>query len=331
MWKRIIQGIVGLTGLYFAGALGLLFWPASAVSAPPAHVAADPAIEQAIGHSVGRSFTMRDGVVLHARVFGDPSATVVLMLHGVGASGSGLAPTAAAIAASKEASVVTVDLRGHGQSGGKPWAVSYQGQYDDDVSDLLASLRKEGAKRIVLAGHSMGGGIALRHALRSDQPVDGYLLLAPLLGSNAPSMRQGAPAAGGPRAGYAAFRTPRLFGALMFNIVGIHWFDDMPILTLAEAAERPAYGFGALASMQPNAPHDYREALGAIRVPLLLIAGTRDEAFNGSAYPGILRAAHRGNAVLIAGATHNGVLRDERTIRQIDGWLAKISARSQAS
>jgi pimeloyl-ACP methyl ester carboxylesterase len=323
--KRIAQGAVGLVGLYIVIGLALVFWPASAEPAARGPAAADPAIAAAEANSSTRSFTMRDGAVLQGRQFGPNSDTAVLMLHGVGASGSGLAPTAAGIARSTHATVVTVDLRGHGRSGGKPWAVSYSGQYDDDVSDLLAALRRDGAKRVVLAGHSMGGGIALRHALRPDQPVDGYLLLAPLLGSDAPSMRQGAPTGSGSPS-YATFRTPRLFGALMFSLVGVHWFDDLPILTLSEPGKKPAYGFAALTSMQPNAPHDYREALAAIHVPLLLIAGTRDEAFNSSAYPGILAAAHKGRAILVPGATHNSVLRDERTIGSISNWLAQTLA-----
>jgi pimeloyl-ACP methyl ester carboxylesterase len=326
MLKRIFQVVGVLIGLYFVVALALMFWPPETLAEAPARPVADAAAEQAVAGSTARAFTMRDGVQLYARQFGSPAETEVLMLHGVGASSDGLAPTAAAIAAAQHARVVTLDLRGHGRSGGKRWAVAYSGQYDDDVSDVLAVMRKQGVRRIVLAGHSMGGGIALRHALRSEQPVEGYLLLAPLLGSDAPSMRTGASAAAGSQ-NYAAFRTPRLFGALMFSLVGIHAFDDLPILTLAQPGQRPAYGFGALTSMQPNAPHDYREALGAIRVPLLLIAGTRDEAFNAPAYPGILRRAHKGEAVLIDGATHNSVLRDGRTIRRIDNWLTRQPAR----
>ena len=67
-------------------------------------------------------------------------------------------------------------------------------EYADDLADVIDSLRKESLGRIILAGHSMGGGVVLSYALKvGSAPVDAYLLISPLLGSNAPT----APSAGG--------------------------------------------------------------------------------------------------------------------------------------
>ena len=89
MAKRIGQGVLGLVGLYFVIALALVFWPGAALPASRGTAAVDPAIEHAVAQSTSRSFKMRDGVVLRAQQFGGPARTVVLMLHGVGASSRG--------------------------------------------------------------------------------------------------------------------------------------------------------------------------------------------------------------------------------------------------
>lgn len=325
MLKWIGRGAAGLVLAYFACALILVFWPTSELRAfgraPSTALAPEAAMPEDASET---HFQLRDGTQVFARLFDAPSATTVLMLHGVGADSRGLITTAQMLRNQEGVRVVLIDLRGHGRSGGTPWSVAYVGQYDDDVSDVIAELRRQGSRRIVLAGHSMGGGIALRHALRADAPVDGYLLIAPLLGTTAPSARNGG-AASPEAAAYSVFRTPRLFGALMFHIVGIHAFDDLPILYLKQGTERPEYGFAALNSMQPNAPNDYRAALKAIHVPLLLVAGTRDEAFNAAAYPQIIAESGHGQARLVERATHNSILHDQQAIGSISQWLARTT------
>ena len=47
----------------------------------------------------------------------------------------------------------------------------------DDAARCVDFLRGEGFKRVVVAGHSEGGEIALHHALREDVAVDGLVLL----------------------------------------------------------------------------------------------------------------------------------------------------------
>ena len=76
--------------------------------------------------------------------------------------------------------------------------------------------------RFILAGHSMGGGIALRFAQLEDHPaVDAYLMFAPHLGSDAPTMPQ--PDPDNPAAAYSQLNVPRLIGLIMLNNVGITW------------------------------------------------------------------------------------------------------------
>jgi alpha-beta hydrolase superfamily lysophospholipase len=70
--------------------------------------------------------------------------------------------------------------------------VAHIGQYEEDAAGRHRRPRAQSPnRRIILAGHSMGGGVSLRYALLGSAPkVDGYLLLAPLFGGDSPTMRQ---------------------------------------------------------------------------------------------------------------------------------------------
>jgi len=138
----------------------------------------------------------RDGTPLAVRVYPSEAKVAVLAIHGSSGEGSYYHPLARRLAADGRASVYVLDLRGHGESGGRRGDVDYIGQLEDDVADVLAAMRQRhpGAK-LVLAGHSAGGGLAVRYAGRTRSAgVDGYILLAPYLGPDAPTSR---PAAGG--------------------------------------------------------------------------------------------------------------------------------------
>ena len=329
--KILGYALVGLVVLYLAAALILVFWPARGFEGAPRQTAAMQAAsveltEQRYAYRE-RRFRVRDGVEIFAREVGAPSDRTILIVHGVASDSTPFNVPAGLLHEASGARVVAIDLRGHGRSAGRRWSVDYAGQYEDDVADVIAALHKEAPRtKIILAGHSMGGGVVLRYGLKPGAPpVDAVLLIAPLLGGDAASGQAGASAGGAKAAAaFVQFRTPRLFGALMFNLVGVHAFDRAPIMVFNQPPAMPAYGFAALQSMQPNAPKDYKAALGAIHKPLLLVAGSKDEAFQAKAYPGIVARYGHGKAVIIDGATHNSVLRDPRAIAAISGWLAGI-------
>jgi alpha-beta hydrolase superfamily lysophospholipase len=335
LMKWMGVGVLGATVLYLFVATALVFWPISVFDGAPglsaqrvAAIQADSGIVTAQVYPFrARRFAMADGVWLFSRQFDAAAAsTTVVLLHGVNADSSIYNATAGMIRQASGARVVALDLRGHGESGGRRWSVDYPGQYEDDVAQVISVLRhEEPHSKLVLAGHSMGGGIVLRYALKPTAPqVDGYLLIAPLLGASAPTAipsRYRVPAQ--TVASFICFRATRFFGVLLFNLIGVKLFNDLPILYFNQP-ETPAYGFTALEGMQPNAPHDYRAAFLAINKPLLLVAGSRDEAFNASAYPAIVRAYSHGRSVIINGASHNGVTHDPRAIGAIAAWLKTI-------
>jgi alpha-beta hydrolase superfamily lysophospholipase len=309
-------GIAALVATYFLLALALIYWPVTIFGGrPPA-----PAAVQGAYPHMERHFRMRDGKALFARVFGAPGDTAVVLVHGFGVDSGAYQHAASLWNEASGAEIVALDLRGHGRSQGKSGRADYVGQYADDLADVIGTLRREGARRIVLAGHSMGGGVALTYALKADvPPVDAYLLISPLLGADAPT----APATGGPATATSTLyvRTPRLIGVLMFSLAHIRAFSDLPIMYLNQTPPM-TYGIVAISNMGPA---DYRNALAAIRVPFLLVAGSRDEVFRSAAYADVVKPYANGRSVLIDGATHAGVLADPAAVGEIGAFIGAQS------
>jgi alpha-beta hydrolase superfamily lysophospholipase len=98
---------------------------------------------------------------------------------------------AEAVASSGAARVYTPDLRGHGRCPQRRGDVDYINQLVDDLADLIDFIRHGHPEtKIVLGGHSSGGGLALRFAgSQYGGRAKAYLLMAPFLKYNAPTTR----------------------------------------------------------------------------------------------------------------------------------------------
>ena len=79
-------------------------------------------------------------------------------------------------------------------------------------------------------------------------------------------------------------------------------------------------------AMENAAPADYRAALKAVHAPLLVIVGSRDEAFIADHYAGVIRHYSQGKAVIVPDATHNSVLNDGRTLAEVTAWTRRSAA-----
>ncbi|HEX7530003.1 MAG TPA: alpha/beta fold hydrolase [Pyrinomonadaceae bacterium] len=257
-------------------------------------------------------FTMRDKAELFAQHFGADSNLTVIVLHGVLARSFLMNRTSGMLHNAGGAEVFALDLRDHGQSTGRPGDVDYIDQYVDDLADVVAGIqkRKPGGK-IILAAHSMGGGIALRYALKKDAPaVDGYVLFSPHLGFTSPTIpKDAAPKEKVERTTAESFvklHLARNLGCIMLNSIGITHYNDRPTLFFNLPAEFPLrkYSFRSAASM---APDDYRAALGAVQKPLLVIVGSKDEAFLADQFQPVVAKYSAGQVILIEGETHNGI------------------------
>ncbi|MEE8400415.1 MAG: alpha/beta fold hydrolase, partial [Desulfobacterales bacterium] len=134
-------------------------------------------------------FEARDGASLYARHYAADAGVTLLLLHGLSGNSYTFNTTCGKIRKAMDAEIYALDHRGHGESAGRRGDVDYIGQYEDDVADVIAKIRAAKPEgRLILAGHSMGGGIALRYAMKNNpSDVDGYLLFAPHLGFNSPT------------------------------------------------------------------------------------------------------------------------------------------------
>jgi len=77
-----------------------------------------------------------------------------------------------------------LDLRGHGQSGGKRGHVDSFDDYARDVGDILDQARIEHADKVplFLLGHSMGGLVSILTALKYQERLAGLVLSSPAVG-----------------------------------------------------------------------------------------------------------------------------------------------------
>jgi predicted alpha/beta hydrolase len=106
--------------------------------------------------------------------------TVVVVFPAMGVPG-GYYRRFASVLVEAGMTVAIADLRGTGESTPVPTRASRYGYSDltDDVAAVLKSLEAfTRNKRVVLLGHSLGGQACLMHLARSQEGVDGLILIA---------------------------------------------------------------------------------------------------------------------------------------------------------
>ena len=109
-----------------------------------------------------------DSTILRGQVWeAETPKAVMSLVHGFGEH-SGRYADMSTYLNSKDISVVTLDLRGHGKSDGRRGYCPDYSQLLGDVDALLAKSREVYPDLPhMLYGHSMGGGIVLNHQLKS--------------------------------------------------------------------------------------------------------------------------------------------------------------------
>jgi pimeloyl-ACP methyl ester carboxylesterase len=109
--------------------------------------------------------------------------------------------------------VIACDLRGHGQTPGRPHECSIQ-HYGGDVAALIHHLELDQA---VLVGHSMGCRVALEAARLDPERVAGVVFIdGSRTGTGDPDEAERSARAAIESAGYAAFAAP-FFGEMFFE------------------------------------------------------------------------------------------------------------------
>lgn len=265
-------------------------------------------------------FQVRDGAQIHGQKYEHTSNKTILLLHGTLGSSYTFNKTSGLLREVLEANVIAIDLRGHGQSAGRPGDVSTPNQYAEDLDDIIASIRTENPdETILLAGHSMGGGIVLRHAETfPNTQVDGYLLFAPNLGNSAPTTSRNLDLDNN----FIKSHLSRGLGLRMLNEYGIHQYDSLEVVFYNMPEQFPLRSY-SYRSMEASVPTDYRQALRMTDQPLLMLVGSEDEAFVAEEYPPLFKAYSQGECYLIEGETHNGIRHSKVAMERIRNWAVE--------
>lgn len=210
--------------------------------------------------------------------------SVILLLHGFTGTGDTWRRLTGTLV--DHLDVVTVDLPGHGRSTAPADPARYA--FDRLADDLAAVLDAVEARRVIVLGYSMGGRAALKLALRHPERVAALVLESTSPGITDPARR-------------AARRQSDHDLASMLEREGItpfvdHW-ERLPLWASQSAldewtrgelrAQRLLQSPAGLANCLRGAGQGEDPAtldqLGAIRVPVLLLAGALDAGYVGHA------------------------------------------------
>jgi len=272
-----------------------------------------------------RTYQARDGTPLHYREYdgAGEARRVIVLLHGSGYHSGYLRPLAAGLAETDGVRVYTPDLRGHGPDPVRRGDVDYIGQLEDDLDDFLGLVhRAHPDAELFLAGHSSGGGLAIRYAGGNPEvPVDGYILLAPYIHHSAPTSADS-------NSDWANPKVPRLILLGMLNGVGITGLNDLTVIefnmpeAVRDGTETLAYSYRLQTSMHPR--DDYGADLAALNAPTLVLAGGDDSSFNSAAYaPLFEQYTDRAEVTVFEGVGHLEIISRDETRTTLRRWLDK--------
>lgn len=261
-------------------------------------------------------YQARDKSMLDYRYYSSDSKDLLIVIHGSGYHGRYLHKLASEVSQKNIAQVITPDLRGHGINPKKRGDVDYIGQLDDDLDDLMRfSIGRYKPNRIFIAGHSSGGGLALRLMGNPKRhQADGYILLAPYLKHDAPTTNK--------NSGWAKPLLARVISANILNAFGWGCLDhavtikfDMPE-KYKDNSETLSYTHAMITSYSP---WDYKKDLKNTSKKTLVLVGENDEAMNASAYKEVIPKNMK--LVIFPKISHMGIVVSDQTTVIIENWL----------
>lgn len=159
-WMRSVTGFAGVSGVH---------WLQSVITAPATTADEDLSLEQ-----VSESDTLFLTVCGHTVAYHEAGTgrETILFLHGFGGRFQSWSPIQAALATRFR--TIALDLWGFGASG-RPAAITP----GDWVTQVIGTLDALHVSRAILAGHSLGGRLALMCASRQPERIQGLVLCDP--------------------------------------------------------------------------------------------------------------------------------------------------------
>lgn len=259
------------------------------------------------------AFCETNGINIHYTRTGGSKPALVL-LHGLTANGA--CWTGLANALEKEYDIIMPDARGHGKSSVPDFGYGYE-DHANDVIGLINSLR---LSTPVLLGHSMGGMTAAVTANRSPKLIRGLILADPTF-INVKYQRE-------VRDSDAADQHRRILGKPLEELVAdlrSRHPKRSPDTIERIARARLQTSMAAFDVLTPPNP-DYKQLVGAIHVPSLLVFG--DKGVVSSVVAGELQRLNPGLQVDQIPEAGHGLHYDqpERFAAAVKSFLNSIAA-----
>lgn len=323
---KIIYFVLISFSIYFGIALGLI------LSQPPRVAAASDAtldfdrIDKS-NHTVWpvTQFAFADGAQVNMRkaIGQGDGKPLLILVHGSGWYGQQFDTLMQDL--SHYADVIAPDLRGHGIAPQRRGDIDYIGQHEDDLAEIIHAHRKPGQK-IVLLGHSSGGGLVIRFAGgKHGALMDHAILLAPFIHHRSPTQRANS-------GGWAHVLVRRMIGLSMLHMAKIPLLNHLTVIEFrftsevleSQAAEgaTTAYSYRMNTSFAPR--NDYRADISALPA-FDLIVGDQDEAFIANQYENLMsEVTQKGNYHMLSGRGHLDVVQAPDTLNIIMARLNEI-------
>ena len=267
------------------------------------------------------SYSARDEATLSFRRYQANSNVHAILLHGSSAHSAYLHPFAKHLSDAGVSNVYALDLRGHGPNPKRRGDIDYITQFEDDIADLIAHIKSSAGDdaKFIVGGHSSGGGTALRFAgSQYSSLVSGVFLLAPYFGHDAPMVKKNA-------GGWADPNVAKIIGISILNGFGIKKFNGAKVLRFnlpekyQNGHETLEYSFRLMIGMHPV---DYKESLGVMSSPLLVLVDREDEALYATEFEANIHP-YKADAVVscLQGSSHLGIVLNESAMAQTVEWI----------
>ncbi len=247
------------------------------------------------------------GQRVHYRDQGKPGAPAIILLHGSNSSLHTWEPLVRRLGADYR--IVTLDLPGHGLTGGAP-DKNYGAGGMAAAVDIVAA--KLGIERFVLGGNSMGGWVAWRYALAHPDRVDALLLLdaagMPLRrGEKAPESNVGFRILKYPFGRWLATQiTPRALveQSLRGSVENQAIVDAAMVDRYWELLRFPGNREATVLRARLDREPAMADRIGEITAPTLVLFGTEDRLINASAAQTFHERIAESEVVLLDGIGH---------------------------
>jgi len=230
----------------------------------------------------------------------------LIFLHGGGAySGAGYQYLAKGLAEKYDTVVYLADLRGHGNSGGPRGDAPSVEQVWNDLSLMIAMVRKNNPGiPLYLGGHSSGGGLILNYLTWNKKAdVDGYFFVSPQFGYKSETARTDS------KITFAKVRTwvfvlSAISGGRLFAHTTAVYFNYPEVVLKAQPLMLKSITRNMSVAMTPDHP---QEQFGKIDKPFGLFIGANDDLFVPEK---VIRYAHYAANTIQAKSVH-GIIGNE--------------------